>query len=91
MDIRRFPHSRHNPDVEGDALNNWVPDAGIGYRKEPRRNVLGCSYTGTPPYSNLPYLQVVRAFDPSGVQVNSASLTRLLGACTASSRAHIDR
>ena len=71
MDIRRFPHSRHNPDVEGDALNNWVPDAGIGYRKEPRRNVLGCS-TGTPPYSNLPYLQVVRAFDPSGVQVNSA-------------------
>lgn len=72
MDIRRFPHSRHNPDVEGDALNNWVPDAGIGYRKEPRRNVLGCSYTGTPPYSNLPYLQVVRAFDPSGVQVNSA-------------------
>ena len=43
VDIRRFPHSRHNPDVEGDALNNWMPDAGIGYRKEPRRNVLGCS------------------------------------------------
>jgi hypothetical protein len=44
VDIRRFPHSRHNLDVEGDALSNLVPEAGISYRKEPRRNVLGCSY-----------------------------------------------
>jgi uncharacterized protein (DUF488 family) len=36
VDIRRFPHSRHNPDVEGDALSNWVPEAGIGYRDVPR-------------------------------------------------------
>ena len=36
VDIRRFPHSRHNPDVEGEALSDWLPEAGIDYRKEPR-------------------------------------------------------
>jgi hypothetical protein len=36
VDIRRFPHSLHNPDVEGDALSNWVPEAGIGSCDEPR-------------------------------------------------------
>jgi uncharacterized protein (DUF488 family) len=36
VDIRRFPHSRQNPDVEGETLSNWLPEAGIDYRKEPR-------------------------------------------------------
>ncbi|MDV3130056.1 DUF488 domain-containing protein [Mycobacterium sp. 21AC1] len=36
VDIRRFPHSRHNPDVETDALRRWLPEAGITYRVEPR-------------------------------------------------------
>jgi uncharacterized protein (DUF488 family) len=36
VDIRRFPHSRHNPDVEVAALSSWLPEAGISYRTEPR-------------------------------------------------------
>ena len=36
VDIRRFPHSRHNPDVEAAALSSWLPEAGIAYRIEPR-------------------------------------------------------
>lgn len=36
VDIRRFPHSRHNPDVEADALGGWLPEVGIAYRLEPR-------------------------------------------------------
>jgi hypothetical protein len=27
VDIRRFPHSQHNPDVEGAALSSWLPEA----------------------------------------------------------------
>ena len=36
VDVRRFPGSRHNPDVARDALQEWVPAAGIDYRWEQR-------------------------------------------------------
>lgn len=36
IDIRRFPGSRHNPDVHSDAMSQWLPQAGIDYRVEPR-------------------------------------------------------
>jgi uncharacterized protein (DUF488 family) len=36
VDVRRFPGSRHNPDVSRDALSEWLPEAGIGYRWEER-------------------------------------------------------
>ncbi len=36
IDVRRFPGSRHNPDVSSDALAQWVPEAGIDYRWEER-------------------------------------------------------
>ena len=36
VDVRRFPGSRHNPDVARDALAAWLPEAGIGYRWEER-------------------------------------------------------
>jgi uncharacterized protein (DUF488 family) len=36
VDVRRFPGSRSNPDVRREALEAWLPDAGIGYRWEPR-------------------------------------------------------
>jgi uncharacterized protein (DUF488 family) len=36
VDVRRFPGSRHNPDVGRDALAAWLPEAGIGYRWEER-------------------------------------------------------
>jgi uncharacterized protein (DUF488 family) len=36
VDVRRFPGSRNNPDVRREALAEWLPDAGIGYRWEER-------------------------------------------------------
>jgi uncharacterized protein (DUF488 family) len=34
VDIRRFPNSRHNPDVETGAIRTWAGEAGIDYRWE---------------------------------------------------------
>ena len=36
VDVRRFPGSRSNPDVRREALEEWLPDAGVGYRWEAR-------------------------------------------------------
>ncbi len=36
VDIRRFPGSRHNPDVSSEALAEWLPEAGIDYLWEER-------------------------------------------------------
>jgi uncharacterized protein (DUF488 family) len=36
VDIRRYPNSRHNPDVETNAITAWAQDAGLAYRWEPR-------------------------------------------------------
>ncbi|WP_138731930.1 DUF488 domain-containing protein [Modestobacter excelsi] len=36
VDVRRFPGSRHNPDVGRDALASWLPARGIGYRWDER-------------------------------------------------------
>jgi uncharacterized protein (DUF488 family) len=36
VDVRRFPGSRSNADVRREALERWLPDAGIGYRWETR-------------------------------------------------------
>ncbi|WP_448073821.1 DUF488 domain-containing protein [Georgenia yuyongxinii] len=36
VDVRRFPGSRANPDVRRDALQDWLPAAGVAYRWEPR-------------------------------------------------------
>ncbi|WP_456598976.1 DUF488 domain-containing protein [Blastococcus sp. SYSU DS0616] len=36
VDVRRFPGSRTNPDVRQEALAEWLPAAGIGYRWEER-------------------------------------------------------
>jgi uncharacterized protein (DUF488 family) len=36
VDVRRFPGSRANPDVRREALADWLPDAGVGYRWEER-------------------------------------------------------
>jgi uncharacterized protein (DUF488 family) len=36
VDVRRFPGSRNNPDVRRDALEEWLPESGIGYRWEAR-------------------------------------------------------
>jgi uncharacterized protein (DUF488 family) len=35
VDVRRFPGSRHNPDVRREALEQWLPAADIDYRWEP--------------------------------------------------------
>ena len=36
VDVRRFPDSRSNPDVARDALQEWLPALGIGYRWDER-------------------------------------------------------
>lgn len=36
VDIRRFPGSRHNPDVSTEEMANWLPAAGIAYRWDAR-------------------------------------------------------
>jgi uncharacterized protein (DUF488 family) len=36
VDVRRFPGSRHNPDVSTEAMAQWLPDAGFHYRWEQR-------------------------------------------------------
>lgn len=36
VDVRRFPGSRNNPDVSRDALQEWLPGAGLDYRWEER-------------------------------------------------------
>ena len=36
VDVRRFPGSRSNPDVRQEALEGWLPEAGISYRWEAR-------------------------------------------------------
>ena len=36
VDARRFPGSRTNPDVRREALEEWLPAAGVGYRWDAR-------------------------------------------------------
>ena len=36
VDVRRFPGSRTNPDVRREALEEWLPAVGIGYRWDGR-------------------------------------------------------
>ncbi|OLT13743.1 DNA repair protein [Actinomadura sp. CNU-125] len=36
VDVRTAPGSRRNPDVLRDALREWLPAAGVGYRWEKR-------------------------------------------------------
>ena len=36
VDVRRFPGSRSNPDVRQEALERWLPAAGVGYRWDAR-------------------------------------------------------
>src|SRR4051794_26269222 len=36
VDVRRFPGSRANPDVRREALEQWLPAAGVAYRWEER-------------------------------------------------------
>jgi uncharacterized protein (DUF488 family) len=36
VDVRRFPGSRNNPDVRTEALAEWLPALGVGYRWDER-------------------------------------------------------
>ncbi|QFG67878.1 DUF488 family protein [Ornithinimicrobium pratense] len=36
VDVRRFPASRHNPDSRQEALQEWLPARGVGYRWDER-------------------------------------------------------
>jgi uncharacterized protein (DUF488 family) len=47
VDVRTAPGSRHNPHMARAALGEWLPEAGVAYRWEPR---LG-GFRTTPPDS----------------------------------------
>jgi uncharacterized protein (DUF488 family) len=36
VDVRRYPNSRHNPDVAMTAITEWAAQAGLAYRWEQR-------------------------------------------------------
>jgi len=36
VDVRRFPGSRNNPDVQRERLEEWLPALGVGYRWDER-------------------------------------------------------
>ena len=36
VDVRRFPGSRRQPDLGRDAMERWLPGAGLAYSWEPR-------------------------------------------------------
>ncbi|QZA10106.1 DUF488 domain-containing protein [Mycolicibacter heraklionensis] len=36
VDVRTAPGSRRNPDTAREEMQRWLPEAGIGYRWEPR-------------------------------------------------------
>jgi uncharacterized protein (DUF488 family) len=36
VDVRSFPASRRHPQFRREAMERWLPDAGVGYRWEPR-------------------------------------------------------
>jgi uncharacterized protein (DUF488 family) len=36
VDVRSFPASRRHPHFRREAMGRWLPDAGVGYRWEPR-------------------------------------------------------
>jgi uncharacterized protein (DUF488 family) len=36
VDVRRFPGSRTHPDLRREALEEWLPEAGVGYRWDER-------------------------------------------------------
>ncbi|WP_104522415.1 DUF488 domain-containing protein [Blastococcus atacamensis] len=48
VDVRRFPGSRNNPDVRREALAEWLPAAGVGYRWEERLGGRRALPAGTP-------------------------------------------
>jgi uncharacterized protein (DUF488 family) len=48
VDVRRFPGSRNNPDVSREALEEWVPGLGIGYRWDQRLGGRRSLPTGEP-------------------------------------------
>lgn len=49
VDIRRFPNSRHNPDVESAAMAGWLAEAGMAYRWDPRLGGRRRLPAGAPP------------------------------------------
>jgi uncharacterized protein (DUF488 family) len=36
VDVRSFPASRRHPQFRREAMEHWLPDAGVSYRWEPR-------------------------------------------------------
>ncbi|MFH5822959.1 DUF488 family protein [Georgenia sp. AZ-5] len=62
VDIRRYPGSRANPDSRREALEAWLPDAGIGYRWEPDLGGRRRLPPGQPPVDSWWQVEQFRAY-----------------------------
>jgi uncharacterized protein (DUF488 family) len=77
VDVRRYPGSRRNPHVARDALESWLPQAGIAYRWEPRlggrRRVAGTEQPAMDPWWR------VEAFRAYAAHTRSAEFGAAMG------------
>lgn len=62
VDIRRFPGSAAHPHVGRDAMEHWVPDAGIAYRWEQRLGGRRRLPKGTPSLDSWWTVEAFRAY-----------------------------
>jgi uncharacterized protein (DUF488 family) len=62
VDVRRFPGSRSNPDVRREALEQWLPEAGIAYRWEERLGGRRHLRRGTPSPDSWWQVDAFRAY-----------------------------
>ena len=72
VDVRRFPGSRSNPDVRREALEEWLPALGIGYRWDARLGGRRSSRAGEPVedgwWTVAPVRRLRRAHPDGGVR-----------------------
>lgn len=81
MDVRRFPGSRKHPEMGRDALQQWLPDAGIDYRWEEDlggRRRLPAGQAGLDPWWTVEAFRAYAAY--TRTPEFSAAFARLLAA-----------
>jgi uncharacterized protein (DUF488 family) len=62
VDIRRYPNSRHNPDVAVEAITVWAAEAGLSYRWDARLGGRRRLPAGTEPVDNWWRVQQFAAY-----------------------------
>ncbi len=84
VDVRRFPGSRRQPHVARDAMAQWLPAAGIGYRWQP---ALGGRRRPPPDAAGQDPWWQVEAFRGYAAHTRSAEFTSAMAELLADVRA----